>query len=696
MTVFKKLQHVSAKTKIFLFALLLIILPSGFLGYLGYRSIDSRELRLKDNYTGLVRLFRDQLEANLGTLEEVFIQEIRKYDWPFDVPTIQRQLGQILGENPLIKELYLVDPEGSIIHPEVHLFGPSSLQSQGAAAQAMSSADVSSGERFEYLENNYSQALRSYSSAMERAPSIQVQAYIRMLVARCLFKMENYSQASEHYSRLVEMDRDVTSQDGTPLKIIGLSQLAESYSRLEQDQDQCHTLLILYEELLLSPHGFDSYDFYRQSLEDELNRLSRQPVWDNKYQIQLETLKEEELRLLHTVGVLEASRTTVLGLMDNESSFSREIFEDGEGNSIQIACMALLNSNSQTPQRKLIYQIDQDFVLTNILPEIRNKDDIGRSVRLGIVDEGESVVFPEETPIPSLGLASEKLVEFFPWWSLVIYDTKGKTVEHIIRREKMFYGGALLGVFILILGGAVLTLRAAVHEAELARLKSDFVSNVSHELKTPLALIRLFGETLELEDIQDHKQRKKFSHIITRESQRLSQLVENVLDFSKIDAGRKEYNFEQADIVQVASQTFEAYRYYLKDQGYELATSLPAEPILIRIDKDAISQAILNLVSNAEKFSQETKFIGVKMFQVDHEVRIDVEDKGPGIPESVLGQIFDKFNRGAGEIAREIQGSGLGLTIAKHIIEGHGGRITVESKIGVGSHFIINLPLQRE
>jgi signal transduction histidine kinase len=197
-------------------------------------------------------------------------------------------------------------------------------------------------------------------------------------------------------------------------------------------------------------------------------------------------------------------------------------------------------------------------------------------------------------------------------------------------------------------------------------------------------------------EIQDEKKRKKFSQIITRETKRLSHLVENVLDFSRIDAGRKEYNFEEADIVQVVSQTLEAYRYYLKDQKFEFATSLPHKPIQMQIDKDGISQALLNLVSNAEKFSQDQKYIGVSMIQKDGEVWIDVEDKGPGIPESRLTKIFEKFDRGGGKLAREVQGSGLGLTITKHIVESHGGRIDVKSQVGEGSHFTIKLPLERE
>lgn len=696
MTLLKKFKQTSAKTKILLFALFLIFLPSGFLGYRGYKSIEDRELRLKDNYMGLARLLRDQLEENLRSLEENFINDIMSYNWSQDVPEIQNQLGQIQKQFPIIGNIFLVDSLGSIFHSDVHLINPSFIQAENTADQALRSTLVITGERHEFVENNYSQAIDSYCSAMEQAPSLQVQAYIRLLIARCYFSLKNYSQAAENYRILAETNGDVRSKDGTPLKIIGLFQLAESFSNLGQNQDQCRTLLFLYEELVSVPLGFDSYDFYLQSVKDKLIGLSQKPDWGPEYQSQMVRLKEEEKRQLQKVLFLESARRTVMEQKNPESSFSREIIRDESQNSHQIAYFLLPSSNSLIPHRQLVYEIDKDFFLENVLPELGSKDDIGGSIRVGIVIEEESFVFPEGTPDPSLGLASESLAQYFPWWKLLLFDAKGKTVEQILRREKSLYGGALLGIFALIFLGSGLTLRAAVHEAEAARIKAEFVSNVSHELKTPLALIRLFGETLEMEDIQDKKKREKFSHIISREIQRLSHLVENVLDFSRIDAGRKEYDFEEADIVQVVSHTIEAYRYYLQDQDFDFVTSIPNKPILMLIDKDSISQALLNLISNAEKFSKNQKYIGVKMDQKDGEIWIEVEDKGPGIPESSIRQIYNKFNRGDGDLAREVSGSGLGLTITKHIVESHGGRIDVESRIGKGSCFFLKLPLKRK
>ncbi|MFC2166650.1 ATP-binding protein [Acidobacteriota bacterium] len=696
MTLLKKLQQTSAKTKILLFSLLLIFLPSSFLGYRGYKSIADRELRLKDNYSGLARLLRDQLEGNLKNLEENFIKDILTYNWNQDVSEIQSQLEKIRIQYPIVGDIFFIDLQGSIIHSDLHLINPSSVHSENSAVQALNSTFVSTGERYMFFENNYPQALSSYKRALDETSSIHVKTYIRMLIARCYFKMKNYSMAAENFQRLADANGDVRSTDGTPLKIIGLSQLAESFSQLGQKEDYYRTLLLLYRELISAPFGFESYDFYLQKVKEELSKLSQEPDWDNEYQMQLDELNEEETNQQQTIHLLESARRTVMEKFDTNSAFSREVIPDGDGNSHQMTGVPLPSLNSLTSNNHLVYEIDEDFVLTSVLPEIGSKENIGGSIRIGITSEDESFSYPKEAPSVLLGLASEELTQFFPWWRLVIFDKKGKTVEQIVRREKQLYGGALLGIFVLILGGAGLTLRAAVHEAEAARIKSEFVSNVSHELKTPLALIRLFGETLEMEDIDDKKKRKKFSHIITRETKRLSHLVENVLDFSRIDAGRKEYNFAEADIVQVVSHTLEAYRYYLKDLDFEFVTSIPNEPILMSIDKDAVSQALLNLVSNAEKFSGERKYIGVKMVLKDSEVWITVEDKGPGIPDSSIRQIFDKFNRGVGELAREVQGSGLGLTITKHIVESHGGQIEVESHMGKGSRFILKLPMNKD
>ncbi len=225
-------------------------------------------------------------------------------------------------------------------------------------------------------------------------------------------------------------------------------------------------------------------------------------------------------------------------------------------------------------------------------------------------------------------------------------------------------------------------------------MKSEFVSNVSHEFKTPLALIRMFGETLDSGAVTDEKKRKEFYGIIRKESERLTHLIDDVLDFSKMDKGVKKYYFEEADIVNIIRSSLEAYKFHIRDNGFEIESELPDEKILVSIDRDAISQAILNLLSNAVKYSKVKKNIHVKVYRNSESVLISVTDYGIGIAKEHIKKIFDKFYRVETAKSKERRGNGLGLTLTKHIIEAHGGTIEVESELNKGSRFAMILPLK--
>jgi signal transduction histidine kinase len=241
--------------------------------------------------------------------------------------------------------------------------------------------------------------------------------------------------------------------------------------------------------------------------------------------------------------------------------------------------------------------------------------------------------------------------------------------------------------------GIVFTVRAVIHESEVSRIRSEFVSNVSHELKTPLALIRMFGETLDTGVVTDEKKRREFYRIIRKESERLTHLINNVLDFSRVDSRTKEYNFEEADLVEVVSNSLEAYKFHIRDLGFEIDSKLPGKLVMPKIDKDSISQVLLNLLSNAVKYSDARKYIGVEVYKNSTSALISVTDRGMGISKEQLRKIFDKFYRVPTPEVKETRGSGLGLTLSKHIIEAHGGTIEVESELGKGSTFTIRIPL---
>ena len=252
----------------------------------------------------------------------------------------------------------------------------------------------------------------------------------------------------------------------------------------------------------------------------------------------------------------------------------------------------------------------------------------------------------------------------------------------------------ILGILsLVIIGGLVLTKHIVSKEMALARLKSDFVSNVSHELRTPLALIRLYAETLELGRITTQDKKEQYYRIIRKESERLTALINNILDFSRIEAGRKEYEFRETNIAELVRNTLDSYRYQIEQQGFEFEESIDSNLPAVPVDREAIARALVNLVNNALKYSTDEKFLGVKLYRENGVLKLEVLDHGIGIARRDQSKIFEKFYRTGDPLVHNTKGSGLGLSLVRHITQAHGGEIAVESTPGKGSKFILSLPV---
>jgi signal transduction histidine kinase len=231
---------------------------------------------------------------------------------------------------------------------------------------------------------------------------------------------------------------------------------------------------------------------------------------------------------------------------------------------------------------------------------------------------------------------------------------------------------------------------------ELAKLKSDIVSNVSHELRTPLALIRLYAETLELGRIPDDAKKLEYYKIVRKESERLTGLINNILDFSRIEAGRKEYDFRETDLPSLVRETLDSYHYQLEQNGFRYEERISNDVPPVRVDREAIARSLLNLVNNALKYSADDKYVAVNLYRENDSVKLNVIDHGIGIPRAEQHKIFDKFYRVCDPMCHDNKGSGLGLALVQHIVVAHGGTVSVESSPGKGSNFTISLPLQPE
>ncbi len=248
----------------------------------------------------------------------------------------------------------------------------------------------------------------------------------------------------------------------------------------------------------------------------------------------------------------------------------------------------------------------------------------------------------------------------------------------------------------VLLGGIALTVRTAMREMKLSAMKNEFVSNVSHELRTPLSSIRVFGEFMRRGRVTDQSKVREYGTYIETESRRLTQLINNILDFSRIESGRKVYTLEPSDLEDILAGTLSTFTVRLRDKGFEVSYQGPDEPLPeMAVDANAIDRAVANLLDNAVKYSNGDRRILLELQREGDEALISVTDHGIGIPREELERIFERFHRVSTGLVHDVKGSGLGLSLVRHIAEAHGGRVTVVSDIGKGSTFTIHLPMAR-
>lgn len=312
------------------------------------------------------------------------------------------------------------------------------------------------------------------------------------------------------------------------------------------------------------------------------------------------------------------------------------------------------------------------------------------AIAFTITDENQRVLYSNATAQGGYFLESNFDRPFSSWKAGI--GLKNTNLDELARSSFLHSAGATLLVLLVLVGGVVLTIRATDREARLAQAKSNFVSNVSHELKTPLSLLTLFSEILELGRVDSDEKRTEYYKIIRHESLRLNKVIDNILDFSKIEAGRKTYVLKQGDIGEVIASVLSSYRYQILNSGFVIGADIQRNlPVLM--DRDAMEQAISNLLDNAIKYSREVKELTITTEKRGANLCIEIADRGIGIPRAEQAKIFEKFYRVGNGLVHDVKGSGLGLSLVKHIIEAHRGTITVESEVGRGSRFTILLPL---
>ena len=347
--------------------------------------------------------------------------------------------------------------------------------------------------------------------------------------------------------------------------------------------------------------------------------------------------------------------------------------------------------------------LDERYFRQKVLPKaIRDAlsefSDGGEHRPIISVEDGQGHIIYSTDPLSDTDLwrteARRPFGFVFTDWSVTL-ATRHATAAEVAHRNFALNLGLSAALAAVLLCGLMLALRYASREMKLSQMKNEFVSNVSHELRTPLASIRVFGELLRLGRFGGVDKAREYGDFIETESRRLTQLINNILDFASIESGRKTYRFERSDLREVVAATLRSFEVRLSKEGFRLHLEGIDAPLpTVVIDGGAIGQSLSNLLDNAVKYSRDARDIDVSLRRNGDFVVISVRDHGIGIPRGEQRKIFDRFHRVSTGLVHDVKGSGLGLAIVRHIVEAHHGRVTVESRPDEGSTFSIHLPIE--
>jgi two-component system phosphate regulon sensor histidine kinase PhoR len=322
--------------------------------------------------------------------------------------------------------------------------------------------------------------------------------------------------------------------------------------------------------------------------------------------------------------------------------------------------------------------------------------DLGPDRLINVVDNDNRVLFGRRMDEAGEFIVSLRFPSTFYKWRVQLAPRSAALFTERSRTQRFSQVMLIPLAFAVIVFGLVVLYMAMVRERRLNRLKSEFIANVSHELKTPLSLIRMFGELLSMGRVTDAQKARRYHEIILRETERLTALIDKVLDFAKIERGKTAYDFQESDLTEVVERAVEIYRHRIDEAGAELEFRVEEGLPKMMLDPHAVTLALINLIDNAVKYADGTDVIGVEITRREGDVFLDVYDHGPGIPAQYLKRVFDRFYRYQhdSDPKQSQRGSGIGLSLVRHIAESHGGSVMVTSTPKVETRFSMKIPIE--
>jgi signal transduction histidine kinase/tetratricopeptide (TPR) repeat protein len=701
------------RKKIFLLFLLGIGLPSLLLGYFAFRGIQNDqaliEKRRLDDHRRAAEQVMSSMDQSISDMEHAFV-EVLSDQINRNESDLIKPLKDFTNQYPLVEEIFLFRNSDTIGFPlaDFLFFQDGSLKNPTSPSGLSSiSPNFRKAQNMEFQQKNYQKALSFYQRAMEQINNRQTKGECLIAIARVQKKAKLFERAVDSYKKISNGYSQILVADGIPLGLAAQLELGSLYREEGDILSAIKTHMGLYRAMINTEWVLRKsvYVFFSQavkgSIQDIFSQESPHTEISDFQRTYHDLQNKEQERKEQTERLLlfqERATTDIQAKMpqsvgDSLNPSKRCILEIGR-NVYFVSLFHLDQGERRDSQGKWGILLSASYLKNNLLQNFLHSN-VPSEKSSWIVRgrEGQVVLASENAPSGSL-VVKANFTDNFPDWILEFYHQEPPLFETFLfsRRGIYFFMFLLIGGILIF--GLILTVRTVSHELELARMKSDFVSTISHEFKSPLTSIRQLAEMLHSGRVPSEERRQKYYDVLLEQSERLSLLTENVLNFAKMEEGRKEFIFEKTNIKSLLEDLVSSVQERVRHGGFSIQLKMKDSLPPIMADRDALIQAVSNLIDNAIKYSGKVKKVEVKAFQEDQNVVVTVKDFGIGIGKEDRDKIFDRFYRGGDELTRTVKGSGLGLTLVKQIVEAHHGSIRVKSEPGQGSTFSIKLPLE--
>lgn len=695
--------------------MVLIILPSLLLAYLSVNAIQAERVayrqRITEGYNGLGRFVTRELNEQVKDIGDRWLEECD----PESLLNLSEQeresiLSRLSHSESLITEVYLVSNIGNVLHPiDLREFrsGDSTIPDDADAPQfdewvSRFQALSEKAEDREFEENDPDAAAEIYRKISETYPIPRLRAIALGELARINMLRSDWEKAYQYNRQIIENYPQVRDFNNLHLRFNAQYQAVVTLENMNRWGEAMPTLLSFYQDLLDHSDEVNriQYEYFVERIQRLFQRIIG--VYDATEQPQFRasftSLQDQKKKNIGTKYLVEKLYQRLgRGILKRDKFRSRiKYFSDfAAEQSYLVGYLLLAKSEKRVVEAALGFQINIDALKQEIFPRIMEKEEFPEDVVIAVLDEEQKMIMGDSEEIFFEPMAQVPLREPLDFWNLAIFPTLDNPLvnEGSSGLYLKLWGIFLLWLFIMI-GSAVFIYRMRQQRRQSLQ-KSTFISSVSHELRTPLTSIKMFVDFLTRnEHLKKEPETQRYLRIIRGESERLLRLVENVLDYSKIERGVKKYRFEYEEVEAVVRSVVDMFSYHAESQGVAIELDIQGMLPEIVMDRHAITQALINLLSNAVKYSTDKHPVKMTVFPNGKYLNIEVQDRGVGIKAEDLNHIFEDYYRAKDDTAANIAGTGLGLPMVKHIVSSHKGEVNVSSVYGEGSTFTIKLPLE--